>query len=106
MNGSSRVPLVCLLAFAFCVGGCQPGSANRTRFQPRDYNAALSSDANLESPPVRITSRALRVHRAGIVVDGHNDLPHQIRDRGSTFDDLDIAQPQPGLLRRLLPWRR
>lgn len=97
MNGSQRVPLACLLAFAFPVGGCAPGSANHARFRPQDYNAALPSDANPESPPVRITRRALRVHRAGIVVDGHNDLPLQIRDRGSTFDDLDIAQPQPGL---------
>ena len=41
---------------------------------------------------------ALRVHSAGFVFDGHNDLPWQMRQQAQgSFDTLDIARPQPGL---------
>ncbi len=41
---------------------------------------------------------AMRVHRAAIVIDGHNDLPWKIRSlAGSSFDNMDIALPQDQL---------
>jgi membrane dipeptidase len=41
---------------------------------------------------------ALRIHRAAIVIDGHNDLPWKIRSlAGSSFDVMDIALPQDRL---------
>lgn len=43
--------------------------------------------------------RALRLHREVPMVDGHNDLPWEIRTRArSVFDSADIARPQPGLM--------
>ena len=40
-------------------------------------------------------AEASRIHRAAIVIDGHNDLPWQVRSlAGSSFDNMDIALPQ------------
>lgn len=48
--------------------------------------------------PIVMTERGARVHREGILIDGHNDLPWQIREKGDySFDKLDIAAPQPTL---------
>lgn len=47
---------------------------------------------------VEPTPEALRIHRAAIVIDGHNDLPWKLRERSeSSFDKLDISQPQESL---------
>jgi membrane dipeptidase len=48
--------------------------------------------------PVRVTDEALRIHRQAIVIDGHNDLPYQFREKKDlSFLRIDIAQPQKGL---------
>ncbi len=45
--------------------------------------------------PVTLTERARQIHAAGIVVDGHNDLPWQVREKAdSSFDDLDLSRRQ------------
>jgi membrane dipeptidase len=51
-----------------------------------------------ERGPVVLTEQASKIHRAAIVIDGHNDMPWQIRKLGkSSFDVMDISQPQPRL---------
>ncbi|MEX0792917.1 MAG: membrane dipeptidase [Pirellulaceae bacterium] len=36
------------------------------------------------------------MHSASMVIDGHNDLPWEIRNRsGGDFTKLDLSQPQP-----------
>ncbi|MFL5342076.1 MAG: dipeptidase [Gemmataceae bacterium] len=48
--------------------------------------------------PVKLTDEALRIHREAIVVDGHNDLPWQYREKKDlSFSAIDIAKPQPAL---------
>lgn len=48
--------------------------------------------------PVVLTAEGLRIHRAGLLIDGHNDLPWRIRKlAGSSFDTLDLALPQDQL---------
>jgi membrane dipeptidase len=45
-----------------------------------------------------LTEKARELHRRSLVVDGHNDLPWEIRTQGeSNFGKLDISQPQPAL---------
>ncbi len=45
-----------------------------------------------------MTAKALELHSSALVIDGHNDLPWKIREKGrSSFDVLDIAQPQAEL---------
>lgn len=45
-----------------------------------------------------ISQQALDIHHSGMLFDGHNDLPWQMKIQGqSSFDVLDIAKPQPSL---------
>jgi membrane dipeptidase len=49
-----------------------------------------------ESPT--ISAGALELHHSGMLFDGHNDLPWQMRElAGGSFDKLDIARRQPKL---------
>src|SRR5260370_36811089 len=46
--------------------------------------------------PVQVSEEALAIHRAALLVDGHNDLPYQFREKADLgFDKLDIRRPQP-----------
>ncbi|MDX1946990.1 MAG: dipeptidase [Pirellulaceae bacterium] len=48
--------------------------------------------------PVVLTDEARRVHAAGFVFDGHNDLPWELRTKvGGSFVKRDIRQPQPAM---------
>ena len=54
--------------------------------------------ATKDRPPVVLTDEALRIHQSALVVDGHNDLPWELRKQGSlSFDRLDISKPQKNL---------
>src|SRR5260370_22156097 len=47
---------------------------------------------------VKLTDEALRIHREAILIDGHNDLPWQYREKKDlSFSAIDIARPQPAL---------
>lgn len=47
-------------------------------------------------PLVKLTKEGQRIHAAGFVFDGHNDLPWETRERTSgSFEKLDISKPQP-----------
>src|SRR3954451_15328677 len=63
--------------------------------------AAAGRSADPPRPPrgpVMVTEEALRIHRAAIVVDGHNDLPWELRRKSNLgFETIDIARPQPKL---------
>lgn len=49
-----------------------------------------------ERPPVVLTEAARELHRRSLVIDGHNDMPWEIRRLGaSSFEKLDISKPQP-----------
>lgn len=46
--------------------------------------------------PPEVTPRALEIHNSGMLFDGHNDLPWEIREKaGASFDKADISQSQP-----------
>ena len=48
--------------------------------------------------PVKLTDEAVRIHSAGMLFDGHNDLQWQMREVGSSsFDTVDIAKAQTKL---------
>lgn len=82
--------LLCLTTGLFfaTAAGAQPGTeARRT-----------PASETTQPGPIVMTAEGWRVHRAGLLIDGHNDLPWQIRTRAdSSFDKLDIARPQPEL---------
>jgi membrane dipeptidase len=59
---------------------------------------AADEAKNAGGGTIIVSDRARALHGSAIVVDGHNDLPWKIRTEGSsTFDKLDISQPQPSL---------
>jgi membrane dipeptidase len=48
--------------------------------------------------PVKLTDEALRIHRTALLIDGHNDLPYQLRERNDLLvRRIDISRPQKGL---------
>src|SRR5437016_5930239 len=60
---------------------------------------ARSADPPANSrQPVKLSEEALRIHREALVIDGHNDLPWQFREKKDlSFERIDIAKPQKGL---------
>lgn len=75
-------------------------STTRSRMLRTALLACLATTATLAAddkpsgphPPVVMTEEGLRVHRSGLLIDGHNDLPWQIREKGgSSLDKLDIS---------------
>ncbi|MBL8815902.1 MAG: dipeptidase [Planctomyces sp.] len=47
---------------------------------------------------IEVTNEAHEIHFSGLLFDGHNDLPWQLREvANSSFDVMDIAQHQPKL---------
>ena len=62
-------------------------------------SAALAEDASKPArPPVVLTDEALALHRQALVIDGHNDLPWELRTRAdAAFEKFDVARPQPKL---------
>ncbi|MEN0109362.1 MAG: dipeptidase [Planctomycetota bacterium] len=51
-----------------------------------------------ERGPIVVTEEALALHREALLVDGHNDMPWEIRTQGSSdFTKLDISVRQPTL---------
>lgn len=62
------------------------------------YGLTPTTVAAQDRAAVRLTEEARRIHHAGMLFDGHNDLPWQMRKIGSrSFDEIDIAKPQPKL---------
>jgi membrane dipeptidase len=50
------------------------------------------------SGPTKISEEAMKIHREALLVDGHNDLPYQLREKGDlSFEKLDISRPQKRL---------
>ncbi len=60
--------------------------------------AQETGEAGAVGERAAVSEAALRLHRSALVVDGHNDLPWKIREKGrSSFAVLDISKPQPQL---------
>ena len=60
--------------------------------------AESARPAGAVRPPIVVTQQALKIHSSGFVFDGHNDLPWEVRTRGSrSFETLDISKSQPSL---------
>jgi membrane dipeptidase len=59
---------------------------------------AQAEEIKVDRGPVVLTPEAERIHKSSILIDGHNDMPWEIRKQGSRkFDKLDISKPQATL---------
>jgi membrane dipeptidase len=48
--------------------------------------------------PIELSDAARELHSRSLVIDGHNDMPWEVRKQGSSsFENLDISQPQATL---------
>jgi membrane dipeptidase len=56
----------------------------------------LSNSSCAERPPVVLTDAARKLHADCLVIDGHNDLPWELRDLGGQAK-VDLREPQPKL---------
>lgn len=67
------------------------------------FSFALRADKSDPSPPksrapVKLTEEALRLHREALLIDGHNDLPWQFREKKDlSFRKIDLHQSQKAL---------
>ncbi len=51
-----------------------------------------------DRPPIVLTDAARKLHSSSLVIDGHNDMPWELRKQASSnFDKMDISKPQPKL---------
>lgn len=56
------------------------------------------SPAPKSRAPVKLTEEALRIHREAVLIDGHNDLPWQFREKKDlSFRKIDLRQSQKAL---------
>jgi membrane dipeptidase len=77
------LPLVVLLLAAGIVAGVTPTGS------PAQPPAKSVKD-------VVLTDKALAVHNEALLVDGHNDLPWELRKKdGPSFRSIDLTKPQP-----------
>ncbi|HKB04889.1 MAG TPA: dipeptidase, partial [Gemmataceae bacterium] len=60
--------------------------------------APLLADPPRKRQPVVLTDEARAIHREALVIDGHNDLPDQFREKKDlSFRTIDISRPVKGL---------
>jgi membrane dipeptidase len=53
---------------------------------------------SISRAPIVLTDAARELHDRSLVIDGHNDMPWEVRQQGSSnFEKMDISQPQPTL---------
>lgn len=58
----------------------------------------VSTPSSDSRGPITMTDEGWRIHRSGLLIDGHNDLPWEIRRLAdSSFDKIDIATYQPAV---------
>jgi membrane dipeptidase len=60
----------------------------------------LGEDAKPQAdrPDIKLTDAAIKLHESALMIDGHNDMPWEIRKQGSSsFEKIDISKPQPKL---------
>ncbi len=83
--GASRRVRGITIAFIFLCAICRMGWGEDAKRQA-------------ERGPIVLTEAARRLHSSSLVIDGHNDMPWELRKQGaSSFDKMDISRPQPTL---------
>ena len=65
--------------------------------------AAILADAPKRKPIV-LTDEARAIQKEALLIDGHNDLPWQFREKNDlSFQSIDIRRPQKGTAHRHSP---
>lgn len=65
---------------------------------PGTPTASAPTPEELSYQPITLTDAGQQIHSEAMVIDGHNDLPWEIREKfQSSFDKVDITRSQPTL---------
>jgi membrane dipeptidase len=81
------------LVLVFGVMASQDAASKSDGSKPIEKKSEAPADV-----PMKLTDEALRIHRQSILVDGHNDLPWQFREKKDmSFERIDISRPQKNL---------
>lgn len=83
-----------------CGSLCIPLAASIIILVALSSSASRAEDTmeSVNRTPVVLTDRAREIHTRAIVIDGHNDLPWELRAQGSlSFTRLDISEHQESL---------
>jgi membrane dipeptidase len=92
MKQSLSVLFLALLCLGVCMARHNRSSAGSLE------SGTIDEKRSPASGPVVLTDEARRIHRTAILVDGHNDLPWQFREKKDmSFNRIDIRKAQPGL---------
>jgi membrane dipeptidase len=68
------------------------------RGRASDEKKPAEKSERTSRPTVQVTEEARRIHQAAIVIDGHNDLPWQFREKNDlSFAHIDIRRRQKNL---------
>src|SRR6478752_9233464 len=60
---------------------------------------AVMAGVQAPAPDAALLERARAIHKRSPLIDGHNDYPWELREKGaSDLTRLDIAKPQPALM--------
>ncbi len=88
-----------LMAFVLLIAdGCVAQLSTEHDRVPKARNNDPTIVDEGEVELVELTPEGWRIHRSAILVDGHNDLPWKVRNTAeSSFEQLDISQPQRGM---------
>jgi membrane dipeptidase len=92
-----RMLLTLSLVIGFVILGVARLDAPAARGEDKDKKED-AVDPGKARQPVKVTEEALRIHREALLVDGHNDLPYQFREKGDlSFQKIDITRSQKSL---------
>ncbi len=79
------------LCFVLCVSTLPLGAFGPTR-------SAADAPKAKSRAPVKLTEAALAIHREALLIDGHNDLPWQFREKKDlSFRKIDLRKVQKDL---------
>jgi len=96
MNIPTRSDIVA--AFLHCIQNRTPDRILQVARCVSVLSILLVYQTCLAAEPAPVSAEASAIHQSGMLFDGHNDLPWQIRKlAGGSFDKLDISKDQPEL---------
>src|SRR3954468_21252726 len=87
MTNKSKFGYVPTIVVA-CLGCCAVGGVVRGE----------DAKPQADRPRIELTEAAKKLHASALMINGHNDMPWEIRTKGSSsFDKIDISKLQPKL---------
>jgi len=93
-----RMPSLLPASAALLTLACGPRAGTEAGDAAQKPHRPAPAGPSEPEEPVVLTEEALRIHRGGLLVDGHNDLPYRLRELDDlSLEKVDISRHQPEL---------